>query len=334
MPVRDAEPYLGEALGCVLAQTEADIELIVIDDGSRDGSGDRLVRAAGKDTRVRLLETSGGERGIVAALNLGLESARAPLVARMDADDLCHRARLASLAATLEADNGLFAVTSRVDVFPEGGAGDGMRRYIDWQNSLIEPGELARDRFVESPLVHPSVMMRTGELRRLGGWRDMGWAEDWDLWLRAMEGGLRIRRLTDTLYRWRLHPRRATLEDERYSAENFLACRAHFLARRLAASQRLVWIMGAGPTGKRLAKALNREDCRVVGFAEVDPKKIGRMVDAAGQRWPVIDMDSLILMEPKPIAVAAVGQAGGREQIRAELVSEDWVEGRDFLVAA
>ncbi len=334
MPVRDAEPHLGDALGSLLAQTETDFELIAVDDGSCDGSHRRLVDAAGKDSRVRLLETPAGRRGIVAALNLGLKAARARFLARMDADDLCDAGRLAVLADALEAETDLFAVTSRVDALTDGALGDGMRRYLDWQNSLLEPEELARDRFVESPFVHPSVMMRAEELRRLGGWRDPGWAEDWDLWLRAMEQGLRIRRLPETLYGWRLHSGRATLSDERYSADNFLACRAHFLARRLATGARTLWIMGAGPTGKALAKALAREGCTVTGFAEVDPKKIGRLVDAAGQAWPVIDMATLLLMEPRPLAIAAVGQTGGRQQIRAALVAEGWLEGRDFVAAA
>ena len=334
MPVRDAGPYLTDALDSVLAQTEPDLELIAVDDGSSDGSRQRLEAAAAADPRVRLLKTAVGSRGLLPALELGLDAVRAPLVARMDADDISEPDRLARLAAELATEPGLFAVCSRVEAFPESELGDGMRRYLDWQNSLLEPAELERDRFVESPLVHPSAMMRTEGLDRLGGWRDMGWAEDWDLWLRAMEAGFAIARVEESLYRWRLHPRRATLTDPRYSAANFLRCRVHFLARHLGTCDRSVWVMGAGPTGKALAKSLAGQDCRVSGFAEVDRAKIGGLVDAAGQAWPVIDTASLLSMEPRPIAIAAVGQAGGRRQIRAELVSQGWIEGEDFLVAA
>ena len=65
----------------------------------------------------------------------------------------------------LGADRQLFAVGCRVRGFPAERMSDGMRRYLDWQNSLLSPAELARDRFVESPVLHPSLMMRTAPLR-------------------------------------------------------------------------------------------------------------------------------------------------------------------------
>ena len=58
---------------------------------------------------------------------------------------------------------------------------------------------MARDRFVESPLVHPSVAMRTATLRQLGGWRDFDGPEDYDLWLRGFDAGLRFAKLEETL---------------------------------------------------------------------------------------------------------------------------------------
>ncbi len=68
-----------------------------------------------------------------------------------------------------------------------------MRAYVEWQNALVDHDAMARDRFVESPLVHPSVAMRTAALRRLGGWRDFDGPEDYDLWLRALRRGAALR---------------------------------------------------------------------------------------------------------------------------------------------
>lgn len=335
MPVRDAAPWLPEALASLAAQTEESWELLAVDDGSRDGSRALLRRWAEKDARVRVLETVPERRGIVAALNAGLAAAAAPLLARMDADDVSHPQRLAMQAAVLARKPCLFGSCCRVQAFPTASVRDGMSRYLAWQNGLESSVDIARDRFVESPMLHPSIMVRTVPLRdRLGGWVDCGWPEDWDLFLRAFELGLAFERVGEVLVRWRLHPRQATRTDPRYSPDSLCAARAHFLARALRCDPRPVWLLGAGPVGKTLAKALWNENVPVAGFAEIDRRKIGGRVHHAAYRWPVISMNDLFALEPRPRAVAAVGRAGARERIREELAARGWLEGGDFFAAA
>ena len=337
MPVRDAAPWIGQAVESILGQHEGDFEFIVVDDGSRDESIDIVRRYAEGDTRLRLFFTDSDRRGLVSALNHGLALARAPLLARMDADDISDPARLGLQADALDADADLFGVTCRVVAFPEDEVGEGMQRYLDWQNSLSEPSNLLRDRFVESPAVHPSLMMRTAVLRdRLNGWRDKGWAEDWDLLLRAFERSLGLRRLPQTLLHWRMHPAQATRIDACYAAEAFLRQRAYFLARVLRdhVGSRPVWLMGAGPVGKQLARALVAENFTVQGFVDVDPAKIGGIIRYGDVRWSVIAAESLSSMSPRPFGVAAVGQPGGRARVRGALLELGWTEGEDFVVAA
>lgn len=338
LPVRDAAPWLGECLESIAAQTEGRFELLAVDDGSRDGSRAMLDEAARRDGRIRVLATREDDRGLVPALNLALAEAAAPLLARMDADDRMHPERLARQAAALEADASLFAVASRARAFPDDEVRDGMRAYVDWQNTLLDPDELARDRFVESPVVHPSVTMRTGQARReLGGWRDQGWPEDWDFFLRAFERGLRIARLPEVLLEWRQHERQATRTGERYSAEALVTGRAAFLARRVrpeADAGRMVWILGAGPVGKELVKALARAGLVADGLADVDPRKIGGVVRGVGRRWTVVEHARLQAMTPRPFAVSAVAGAAARARVRGELHRWGWTEGEDFVVAA
>ena len=218
MPVRDAEPWLAEALDSILGQTQREWELVAVDDGSSDDSAAILQAYARRDSRICVVGRDSGGSGIVGALNRGLAGARSPLLARMDADDVAHPQRLARQRAALDADGSLFATACRVRAFPASQLRDGMRRYLGWQNSLVEPAEIARDRFVESPVLHPSIMMRTAVLRdTLKGWRERGWPEDWDLLLRAFERGLHIARVPHELLSWRLHARQATRVDERYS---------------------------------------------------------------------------------------------------------------------
>ncbi|RMD85185.1 MAG: hypothetical protein D6815_02420 [Candidatus Dadabacteria bacterium] len=139
------------------------------------------------------------------------------------------------------------------------------------------------------------------------------------------------------LYRWRLHPEQTSRWSSCYSPEQFRRARAHFLARTLRSSGRPLWILGAGPTGKRLAKALAAEGLEPTAFADVDPRKIGGHVALGARcapRWPVRSMDDLFAARPRPIAIAAVGQLGARERIRHWLCSRGWSETEDFWVAA
>ena len=100
LPVRNGGAWFALALQSILDQDGCDFELIVIDDGSSDGTSELL--AACPDARLRVLRREGG--GLVAALNAGLELARGDYVARMDADDIALPGRLARQAATLDAD--------------------------------------------------------------------------------------------------------------------------------------------------------------------------------------------------------------------------------------
>jgi glycosyltransferase involved in cell wall biosynthesis len=337
MPVRDAVEWLAEALASIRAQTLEDWEMVAVNDGSIDDTPRVLAESAGRDSRIRVFSTEASSRGLVAALNRGLREVRGCYVARMDADDITHPERLAVQVRALEENASLAAVSCRVEGFPEEAMGEGMRRYLDWQNDLLAPEEVARDRFVESPVVAPSLTMRTEVLRMtLGGWHERGWPEDWDLVLRTIETGERIARVPRILHRWRQHGRQTTHNDPRYGADRLLGARAHFLVRHLrgAAAARSVWLLGAGPVGKTLAEALAKEGLKVSGFAEIDPRKIGNRVRRAGYWWPVISMSELYTQRATAYAIAAVGRPGARARIREALVSAGWVEGDDFVVAA
>jgi hypothetical protein len=338
LPVRDAEPWLGDCLESLRAQTEQGFELLAVDDGSRDRSRTMLDAFARGDSRVRVLETTDGSRGLVAALNLGLAEASAPYLARMDADDRMHPDRLRLQANALDEDDALFGVSCRARPFPADAVTDGMRTYVEWQNDLQSPEEIASERFVESPVLHPSVMLRTALVREaLGGWREHGRAEDWDFFLRAFEAGLRIGRVPDILLDWRQHPLQLTRRDARYSADALLDLRAEFLARHLApiaASGRTLWVLGAGPVGKDLVKALSRHGVVADGIVDVDARKIGGIVRGEGNRWRVIAHTALLAMTPRPFAVSAVSGRPARGRVRAELARFGWVEGDDFVVAA
>ncbi len=325
LPVRDGLPFLRLAIASLARQTERRHEVVAVDDGSSDGSGAVLDEWAARDPRVRVLYRPAA--GLVAALNAGLAVCRAPLVARLDADDACHPRRLERQLALLAAEPRVGVVSCLVRCVPRHRIATGFRLFEAWLNDLFDHEDIARERFVDAPVVHPSVVMRRDLLERHGGWRDCGWAEDHDLWLRLLQAGVGFAKVPEVLYFWRDHDDRLTRRDARYGKQRFLELKAHFLARGpLAGGVRtLVW--GAGPTGRRLARTLAAEGVQVAAFVDIDPRKLGGAVRGA----PVVSPAELSgLLQPGSVVLAAVASRGARGLVRARLVQLGLTEGADF----
>ena len=198
LAVYNGERYLRSAVDSVLGQTRADFELIAIDDGSADATPAILNEYAARDPRVRVV--SRPNRGLTQTLNEGLELARAPYLARMDADDLCLPERFAQQAAHLDAHPDCVLVGSRVLVVDPDGLP--IRHMADERtHEQIDHAHLNRG----WPVVHPAVMMRTAAVRAVGGYRDAyDTLEDLDLFLRLAEVG-RLANLPDVLLHYRQH---------------------------------------------------------------------------------------------------------------------------------
>ncbi|HJZ84515.1 MAG TPA: glycosyltransferase [Polyangia bacterium] len=326
LPYRNAGSTLAEAVDSVLAQRGVALELLAIDDGSRDDGPAQLARLAARHHNLLLLSTGG--TGLVGALALGLRGARARLIARMDGDDVCHPERLARQLDALAADARLAAVGTQVEAFPAAAVGAGLARYVAWQNALTTPADHARELFIESPLCHPSVLLRREALATVGGWRPVAGPEDYDLWLRLDAHGFALAKVPQVLLRWRHRPDRATFADPRYAPARFRELKAPHLARRLRALARPVTVWGAGPTGKRLARALEPHGVSAHRFVDIDPKKIGRRARGA----PIVAPDALV--PGAETVVVAVGALGARALIRARLDALGFSEGEGYLLAA
>lgn len=204
LPVRNGMPFLAEAIDSVLDQTLTDFELLVIDNGSTDGTAAYLKSL--RDARVRVLST--GNIGLAAALNLGLAQANGQYVARQDADDRSTPERFARQVAFLDANADVDVLATCVNFLDDRGAG------IDtaWTQTIRaqqDPAQAPEQILAMMPLTcciaHGSVMMRTAVVVEAGGYDPlMVPAEDYDLWLRLLPDH-RIAKLPERLYEYRVH---------------------------------------------------------------------------------------------------------------------------------
>lgn len=337
LPVRDAGPTVARAIAGLQGQTYVDWELLVVDDGSVDATPGILREAARTDRRVRLLTRR--RDGIVAALNAGLAEARGGLVARMDADDEVHPERLAEQVAFLDApaNHDLGVAGCLVEHGGDPSVTAGYALHVAWLNSLVTADEIALNRFVESPLAHPSVMFRRELVEFHGGYRDGPFPEDYELWLRWLDAGVRMAKVPRVLLRWNDPPERASRTDPRYSPEAFFATKAPWIARWLrrhgrgTGDKRSLLVWGAGRPTRKRAERLSAEGVSIAGYVDIDSRKATTAIGGTGK--PVLLADEL----PPPseaFVLGYVSSRGARALVRAALTGRGYAEGRDFLMCA
>lgn len=331
LPCYNAAETLAEALDSLISQTLSDFELVTVNDGSTDATPQILEQYAVRDDRFQIITTPHG--GIVQALNNGLEACRAPYIARMDSDDLAHPQRLARQVTYLKKNPDIGVVSCRVDAFPAEHVRQGFQVYINWLNGLLSDADIRREIFIESPLPHPSVTLRRETLLDAGGYQDHGWAEDYDLWLRLYLSGVRFTKLPEVLLLWREDPTRLTRTDNRYSLENFLRAKAHYLSIGPLAGRDAVFIWGAGMTGRRISKHLVREGVPLVAFIDVNPAKIGR----TKRGLPILspgELPTQLDRYSNPALLSAVGTRRARPLIRQHLTNLGLQEGSAWWCVA
>ena len=331
MPCYNVSRTLDEALESMLSQTLSDIEVVAVDDGSTDDTPHKLAGWQARDRRVRIIPKPHG--GIIKALNAGLGECQSAIVARMDADDRSHPERLAEQMAYLDENPEAAVVGCLVSGFQHARVSEGFSISNEWLNSLVMDEDIRREIFIESPLAHPSVAFRKEAVMAVGGYQEYGWPEDYDLWLRLYLDGAIFGKVPRLLFEWREYPERLTRTDSRYSLENFLRAKAHYLARGPLKGRDGVILWGAGMVGRRLSKHLLRQGCPLAAFIDIDPRKIG----STRRGLPILPPEELMSCWERydnPALLACVGARGARELIREKLESFGLREARDWWGAA
>lgn len=179
LPVFNSETFVKEAIRSVLEQTFSDFELIVIDDGSTDKSGEIVLGF--DDPRIVYLRNE-NNRGLVFSLNWGLKSAKGDYIARMDADDICHPERFQKQILSLKQNPSIGLCACKAALIDSNGQRID-KVFFSKINAPI-PWEI----LWHNPIVHPSVMFRKKILNGEREWYRLEEypAEDYGFWCRLV----------------------------------------------------------------------------------------------------------------------------------------------------
>lgn len=229
MPVYNAERHLRDAIDSILAQSFTDFELLIINDGSTDGSVEIIESFS--DPRIRLVHND-RNLGLVLTLNKGIDLARGNYVARMDSDDISLPNRLEQQVALLDADSSLSVVAVKVALIDELG-----REIGSWSSDKYgtETHEICRHLPLVCCIAHPSIMARKNVLssyRYDPAWKNI---EDYNLWLRLCADGHLIGKIDKPLLKLRIHEGQITQTDRQLRSGLLdIKLKAYFLLNRIA----------------------------------------------------------------------------------------------------
>lgn len=324
MPVFNAEETVLRAIRSILEQSFTELQLIVVDDGSTDQSADRV--ASIHDDRLVLIREN--HHGVAHAANTALRHADAPLIARMDADDVAANDRIQKQRDLLLHRN-LDVVGSQVRITTlSGQAVPEMGRYERWINvETLQHDQIMALRFVEFPLVNPTLLARRKYFEFQ--FSQNSYPEDYELMLKAASAGMKFGKVEEPLLTWTESPHRLTRSDARYTPDAFMACRRHFLLRDVLAGVKTVDVWGAGRTGKLWLRWLHDNNISVRRIIDVGPITVGRTI----RNSPVIHCDDMPDYDGT-LLISAVGAMGARELIEDHAAQRGYRSGDNLWFVA
>lgn len=319
--MRNGEATLQRALDSLWQQSFHDFELVVVDDGSTDGTLKLLKACADQRLRIVLQEA----KGIATALNNGLAHCRAPLVARMDADDIAYPQRLEKQWQYMEQHPAVDVLSCRVDFDGDKVAAKGYFLYVEAINKLLTHEQMWVRRFWDAPLAHPSVMYRRDIIMRAGGYSEKPLPEDYELWLRLFEKGCRFAKIPDMLLRWSDHPNRISRTHSNYHKKAFWKLKSEYFYRWIRHSypekvpQLFIW----GETKKKSrSRYLLDAGLAIAGRIAMEDEEGEGLLPYT--KIPFLPKDTLILVY--------VSNRKGKSQIRHYLEANGNKEGVNYFL--
>lgn len=218
LPVYNVEAYVADALASIQSQTFTDIEIVVVDDGSTDGTLRIVEQIASSDVRIKIVHTP-RNLGLPAALNFGLPFCQATFIARMDGDDIALPSRLEKQLRFLEEnpDTALVGCAfTPINEFGEPTPG------LAISHAPVTREVITKTMLFASPCSHPCWLARSEIYEKLSGYREIAASEDFDFLLRAVTAGFSLDNLSEALMQLRTRQGQISGSVKQRKAHNYV----------------------------------------------------------------------------------------------------------------
>jgi glycosyltransferase involved in cell wall biosynthesis len=325
LPFYNAEETLDRAISSIYHQEFIDFECILVDNNSTDGSRRIAESWVARDDRFRLVSES--RQGVMFASNRGAEMGRGEYLARMDADDVALPGRLRLQSAFLDQNPGYGAVAGRVIHVGDPNT-EGFRRFVEWSNSLCSYEEIYHRRFIEAPIVNPTAMWRRSTMEKHGMYLSGDFPEDYEMWLRWLDQGVKITKLEEVILEWHDSEQRLTRTDPIYSDRSFYEIKSKYLAKWLTENNTFhprVAVWGASRISRRRARILEQHGININTY--IDTKR-SRQLEGEVIYYKDLPLAGEIFV------LTYIRQMDNRARIQEFLESKGYVEGFDYLLVS
>jgi len=326
LPFRNASGTLERAVFSILGQSFPDFELILVDNHSSDSSSELAAHLKTKDGRIRLMSES--KEGVVPATLRGVSASRGKYICRMDADDEALPVKLKQQFDYLEQHDDAGAVGGLVDYVPHSEETGGFERFVEWNNELQSFEDIYLNRFIEIPVINPTLMWRRETMEKYGLYREGDFPEDYEMVLRWLEAGVRIGKVAGTVLKWYDSDERLTRTDPHYSENAFYKIKSRYLARWLEKHNPhhpTVSVWGASRISRRRARFLEEEGVETGSY--IDTRKNRQIGYELIYYKDLPSVGSMFIL-------SYIRQMDNRDKIREYLTSKGYREGKDFLMVS
>lgn len=324
LPFYNAELTLKRSVISILQQTFNNFELLLINNNSTDNSLNIATELAKKDNRIILLTEK--KQGVVFATQKGFDNSKTSFIARADADDFWHKDKLLLQYKFLKENKNIDVVSCKVNFIGDE-KNKGMLTFVNETNKNLTHYEIAINRFSELQVINPTIMFRKEVALKHGLYKDGNFPEDYEMFLRWVEAGVKYHKLPKYLLDWYDSETRLTRTDERYSFDAFYKIKSSYLYNYLKDVNPnfpniVVW--GAGKRTKKRINELKKMGINIQYFIDVDKKKINNTYVISYKDIP---------KKGKIYIVSYVNNKGMRKEIKDYLISKKYIEGNDFIIA-
>ena len=326
LPFYNASGTLERAIKSIYQQEFDAFECILMDNNSTDGGSEIALDWEAKDKRFKVINES--RQGVMFASNAGCEHAVGRYIARMDADDWSHPRRLTLEAGFLRDHPEFGAVAGLVRHVGDPVSTEGFRRFVDWSNSLCSYEDIFNRRFIEAPLVNPSVMWRRETMLTHGLYRRGAFPEDYEMWLRWLDQGVKIAKIPEVILDWYDSGDRLTRTDPIYSEHSFYEVKSRYLAKWLANHNPFhpfVSVWGASRISRKRAGLLVKHGITIKGY--IDTKRTRQLEQQVTYYEDLPKAGSSFVL-------TYIKQMDNREKIQDFLENKGYVEGVNYLLVS